>query len=190
VSDVPDIDADVLPQGAFWLVPDSDSPESSPRIIAERLMNECPRFAHLVLGGVVVIYLFRGTVKRKGGRQILGSIHLPVFQGELGKLAYWMLNSIVHGPEPDFLMLLDWHFWAGATPMQREALVFHELCHTAHAVDREGELRFTDEGRPVFELRGHDVEEFGDVVARYGAWLPDIQFFFDAAVRGGVTSRG
>ena len=48
-------------------------------------------------------------------------------------------------------------------------------------VDREGAPRFDDEGRPVWGLQGHDVEEFAAVVRRYGAHNPDIQRFLAAA---------
>ena len=163
-----------------------DSPESDPRIIAERLVNECERFAHLKEGDARLVFVFRGFTKAKAGKDILGSIHIPRFQGELASLASWLLDTVLRGANPDFLVILDWKFWYDATPLQREALVFHELCHTAHAHDREGELRYDSNGRPVFEMQGHDLEEFRDVVARYGAWLDDIAHFADALASGGV----
>ena len=55
-----------------------------------------------------------------------------------------------------------------------------------HARDKEGELKFTPEGKPVWDIRGHDVEEFDDVVRRYGAWSPDVQRFIGALREGGA----
>lgn len=73
------------------------------------------------------------------------------------------------GLVPDFLITVcapiaaemdDWAFCA---------LVEHELCHAAQDQDPFGSPRFTREGKPIFRLVGHDVEEFVEVVARYGA---------------------
>ncbi len=63
--------------------------------------------------------------------------------------------------------------------------MFHELLHAGHAGDKEGELRFTDDGRPVFEIVGHDIEEFDEVVRRYGVWESHIARFSDALREGG-----
>ncbi len=44
----------------------------------------------------------------------------------------------------------------------------HELYHCAQARTKYGAPRFI-KGKPVFSIRGHDVEEFVGVVQRYGA---------------------
>lgn len=48
------------------------------------------------------------------------------------------------------------------------ALVEHELYHCAQKTDDHGQPKFTQAGLPSFGIRGHDVEEFVGVVARYG----------------------
>jgi hypothetical protein len=48
------------------------------------------------------------------------------------------------------------------------ATIEHELLHCAQAVDDYGSPKFTREGKPKFAIKGHDVEEFVDVVTRYG----------------------
>jgi hypothetical protein len=83
-------------------------------------------------------------------------------------------------------MILDQQFWTQADGRAREALVYHELLHAAHAVDRDGEPKFTEEGKPIWDIRGHDIEEFNDVVRRYGAWAPDVVAFLAAATEGGA----
>ncbi|MCI0543031.1 MAG: hypothetical protein L0Z49_01125, partial [Actinobacteria bacterium] len=58
--------------------------------------------------------------------------------------------------------------WDQAPEPARAALVDHELCH--YRIDADtGELKIT----------AHDVEEFIEVVARHGAWQPDIAALVD-----------
>jgi hypothetical protein len=64
------------------------------------------------------------------------------------------------------------------------ALVEHELMHCGQAVDNYGSPRFDREtGRPIFGIRGHDVEEFTGIVERYGATSPDVAALVRAANR-------
>lgn len=88
--------------------------------------------------------------------------HLDLIQAWAGRAHY--------DPAPDFLLTffapvcetLDDASWC--------ALVEHELYHCAQARDEFGQPRFhRDTGRPIFAIRGHDVEEFVGVVRRYGA---------------------
>lgn len=73
------------------------------------------------------------------------------------------------GYEPDFLLTFDAVWWAEADDASACATAEHELYHCAQAVDLFGAPRFNSQtGRPVFSMRGHDVEEFVGVVRRYG----------------------
>lgn len=69
---------------------------------------------------------------------------------------------------PDFLLT----FHAGAAASMDDtsfcALVEHELYHCGQKKDDHGAPKFTQTGLPSFGIRGHDVEEFVGVVARYG----------------------
>jgi hypothetical protein len=56
--------------------------------------------------------------------------------------------------------------------LQREALVFHELCHIDYDAEKD-----------KFGTRDHDVEEFGRVVSKYGLWRDDTKMFVDAAMK-------
>jgi predicted metallopeptidase len=60
---------------------------------------------------------------------------------------------------------IDERYWQRFDARQREAIVLHELLH----------LEVTDKG--TIKIADHDVEEFGMVVALYGAWLPRYQRF-------------
>lgn len=70
---------------------------------------------------------------------------------------------------PDFIITISAGFAETADDWSFCALIEHELCHAAQDVDLYGEPRFDREGQPVFRIIGHDVEQFNDVVERYGA---------------------
>ena len=89
------------------------------------------------------------------------------------------------GTLPDFILTISRSWWSVATETQREALVFHELCHCHHKTDRDGELRFTDDGHPVWGIIGHNIEEFHAVARRYGAWHAELSVFSAALRQGG-----
>ena len=161
---------------APYSIPDE---ATHPAIMAERVM-QMPEHRHLKDNEVSLGWLMRNGAKVKGGRVILGTVYRPQVQGELRDLFAWMLDSLL-GFEPQFLVVLDAAYWSQATPRQREILVFHELSHIKQAENEFGAPKFTKTGEPIYTLRGHDVEEFTDVVARYGQWNDDIRAFVAAA---------
>lgn len=73
------------------------------------------------------------------------------------------------GEIPDFLITFDAVYAAECTDVEWCALVEHELFHCGQQLDRYGYPKFHRDGTPVYAIRGHDVEEFVGVVARYGA---------------------
>lgn len=150
-----------------------------PAIIAERLM-QLPEHEHLKDLDATIDWLMRNDEKIRGGRRVLGSVHLPGVRGELSDLFDDMLIGLL-GRTPDFLIILETDYWNEATPLQREILVYHELSHCQQKVDRYGAPRVNSDGSPVWGLRGHDVEEFTQVVRRYGAHNTEIQEFINAA---------
>lgn len=60
-------------------------------------------------------------------------------------------------------------FWDHFEPRQREAVVYHELCHIEVGRDDQGELRL--------KMREHDLEEFGGVMRRFGPIIPGRRAF-------------
>ena len=89
----------------------------------------------------------------------------------------------------DFVILLQQEFWTSeaVTDAQRRALLDHELCHAAVALDDEGEPKVDERGRTVYRLRKHDIEEFSQIVERHGTWKRDLEQFasaLDKARRG------
>lgn len=93
----------------------------------------------------------------------------PQGQGRWAKARSAMQIRAWFGAEPDFIITV----WTGAwdsDDWNAVALIEHELYHAAQDVDEFGAPKFSKQtGRPIFALKGHDVEEFVGVVARYGA---------------------
>ena len=93
------------------------------------------------------------------------------------------------GDVPDFLIT----FHAGAAASMDDpsfcALVEHELYHCAQKLDDYGMPKFSQDGSPSFCIRGHDVEEFVGVVARYGADAAGVSAMVDAANAGPTIGR-
>lgn len=80
----------------------------------------------------------------------------------------------------DFIITLNKEFWEdlAVTKEQRMALVDHEMMHAAPTYNGEtGEHEVDERGRYLFRVRGHDVEEFYDIVQRNGLWKRDLVAF-------------
>jgi hypothetical protein len=153
--------------------------DRDPRVIAEKVLD-FEEHQDIRNGGANIDWLFRTTEKLKHGRRILGMCYAnPKVQGDLSPLFDDMLERLL-GRIPDFLIVLDMEYWTEASPLQREILCHHELLHASQAKDLFGAPRFDRDGNPVWALRGHDVEEFNDVVRRYGVHSEDVEAFLHA----------
>lgn len=53
-------------------------------------------------------------------------------------------------------------------------------CHCEVSKDANGEPKTDEQGRTVWRIRAHDIEEFQEVVSRHGQWKGDIEKFADA----------
>jgi len=161
------------------------SDDSHPGDIAARLVR-LPELLHLHEHEVSFGWLMRNDAKHRGNKVVLGSVHEVggMFQGGFKDLGLQLLQGML-GDLPQFLVVLDAQWWAQAAPLDREALVFHELCHVQQALDRFGAPRFDRDGLPVFKVVEHDVTAFNAEVLRYGAWNEGIRSFVAAAQRAG-----
>lgn len=172
-----DEESENLIEGGAYAVP----PEAiHPAAIAVQLL-QLEEFSDLLEGEARIDWLLKRDEKTRGGRHILGTAHMPKVQGDLNPCFRWMLAKTFNR-DPDFLIVLDKAYWVEATPRLREILVYHELSHCIHKRDRFGDKLFDSDERPVWTLRGHDVEEFTAVVRRYGAWNDDIKTFCAAII--------
>lgn len=88
--------------------------------------------------------------------------------------------------EFDFIILLNKDFWQGftTTDKHRAALLDHELCHAAPALDKHGHQVEDERGRKVWRTRKHDIEEFAEIVERHGTYKRDLEEFHRCMTRG------
>ena len=84
----------------------------------------------------------------------------------------------------DFIILLNREVWEDSafTDDKKAALIDHELCHAAGAVDEDG-ARYDERGRRVFRCRKHDIEEFYAIVQRHGCYKRDLELFAEALMK-------
>lgn len=76
---------------------------------------------------------------------------------------------LLFGRIPDFIITFYAPYAYTASDAAWCALAEHELYHCAQKLDQDGMPKFDGEGKPVWAIRPHDVEEFHGVVRRYGA---------------------
>lgn len=111
--------------------------------LAEELIREF----HEHLQGANIGFVFRATADKSGDKLVLGKAAKVSARDKL----YSNL---------DFIIWLAQDWWMGLlTNHQRRALLDHELCHCIF-----------DEETETYKLRGHDIEEFQEIIERYGLW--------------------
>lgn len=76
--------------------------------------------------------------------------------------------------EFDFVILLNKEAWQTLDDTQKQALIFHELCHAQVVIDSDGNPKQDDRDRLVCRIRKHDVEEFRLVTEKFGLWTQDL----------------
>lgn len=132
-----------------------------------------PDHEHLVQAHVG--FLWTNAQNAKRGRRVLGMAEMPSFMCNAWQRARQEVQiEGWFGQMPDFLITLDALYCATCSDAEFCALVEHELYHCAQKRDLFGMPKFNQQtGRPSFEIRGHDVEEFIGVVRRYGTGEPD-----------------
>lgn len=150
-----------------------------------------PEHAHLAHAEIGFLWTFVENSRR--GRRIIGQCEEGKPQGAIGQWARAraeMQIKIWFGFVPDFIITLDAEYCRHCGDAEFMALVEHELYHAAQDTDAFGAPKFSrSTGRPVFTIRGHDVEEFVGVVRRYGADAAGIRGIVDAANRPPEIAR-
>lgn len=166
-----------------FYVPTGEGGIPHPGEVAAKLLK-LPEHQHITEAEARIEWLMRGHAEVRAGRAILGTVYKPEVNGRLRDVFDWLIAE-KFGEVPDFLIVLDGEFWKDATDHEREILVYHELCHITPSIDAMGATRFSKEtGLMVLTLRSHDVEEFADVVRRYGAYSRDLEDFQRALEEG------
>jgi hypothetical protein len=137
--------------------------------------------AHLIAANIGC--LWTNVINTRHGKRVVGQCEFRPPGGSMGKWQRARAQCQLHDwfqRELDFLLTFDAQYAAQAGDAEFCALVEHELYHCGQQIDEFGQPKFTDDGMPVFRMRGHDVEEFVGVVRRYGAVSIDVALFLDA----------
>lgn len=135
--------------------------------------------AHLIDADIRVMWASSAFSKK--GRTVVGQAEEVAFRAggwQKARMEQQMMDWF--GDVPAYIITLAADYCSQCSDADFCALVEHELYHIAQAKDKYGAPRFTQEGLPKLEMRGHDVEEFVGVVRRYGA-SPEVQELVDAA---------
>ncbi len=135
--------------------------------------------SHLIDADICFLWASSGFGKQ--GRFVLGQAEQVAFRAggwQKARMEQQMFDWF--GRVPAFIITLAADYCAECSDIDFCALVEHECYHIAQAKDAFGAPKFTQEGLPKLEMRGHDVEEFVGVVRRYGA-SEDVQVLVDAA---------
>lgn len=131
--------------------------------IATRLRGEKPHFADI--RGYRIAYFWKRKGGSSGGKAVLGKCQRTPALAKALKPSTWTIWLAA-----DHLREFD------LTPMQLEALIFHELLHAAL---KEVEVKDRDTGETDTEYRpavvGHDLEMFHAEVVEYGLWTMELQ---------------
>ncbi|TXN38986.1 hypothetical protein FV232_00905 [Methylobacterium sp. WL30] len=130
------------------------------------LLNE--DHAHLRDASLGVLWC--SIPNERQGNGVVGMCEEATFIGNRWAKARWAMQIAGwFGSIPDFLLTFHADYADQCSDAAFCALVEHELYHAGQKKDRWGAPRFNSQtGRPVFGIRGHDVEEFVGIVERYG----------------------
>lgn len=143
--------------------------------VARPLMAE--HHPHIKTHSVRLDFLFFDKEKKRNGMTVWG------YATKISSLAAFLAgeeeNQDDGSTEPFFVIAIWDVIWRTLNPDQRKALVDHELAHCGAEYD--------DKGKTKLSLRGHDLEEFHAIYARYGAWRKSIQDFLDAGKLNDAT---
>lgn len=154
------------------------------------LFNE--RHTHLREANLGALWTNASNVAKQ--RRVIGQAEIPrppVMGGKWARGRWEMQLGEWFGEIPDFIITLDATLVDELDDVTFCSVVEHELCHCGQALDAFGAPRFNQDGEPIFSLIGHDVEEFVDIVRRYGvgAAAGDTKALFEAASRPPLIGR-
>lgn len=126
-----------------------------------------PDHSHLIDADLEFLWASQAFAKQ--GRTVIGQCEEVAFRaGGWQKARQEQQFREWFGRTPKFVITLAADYCAQCSDAEFCALVEHELFHIAHLSDKHGSPAFGQDGLPKLGLRGHDVEEFIGVVARYG----------------------
>ena len=153
---------------------------------------------HAHLAEARIVFCWTSAEGRSKGRALAGECQLVQARGKQWAKArdLWLVRrwwrempdydpDAIDGEDPDFLATFYTPWSRAAADASFCALTDHELFHAAQKRDGYGAPKFNmSTGRPEWEIRGHDIEEFVSVMRRWGVGaLPQAERFVAAARR-------
>jgi hypothetical protein len=168
------------------------------------LMNELVRAYHPVLAEAKIIIYCSDKNKIKSN---------AIIMAEASRASSKMKASV----NADFTITIYVGPWSDLTPIQKKACMDHELCHCGFQYepvkevvgrsrtgtprmkvvkDEHGRTQYTNDvkrdvdGIPKWKLIDHDLEDFYDIVHRYGLWNENLRSFKQAIDQSEVTEEG
>lgn len=141
---------------------------------------------HEHLASAEIGALWTNVPNGRNGRVILGTAEPgdPRAMGKWAKARAVQQIKEWFGTVPDFIMTIAAEYADICDDASFCALIEHELMHMGQERDEFGAPKFRKNGLPAFTMRGHDVEEFVGVVARYGAKATGVADLVEAANKG------
>lgn len=118
------------------------------RKIAEDLIQKEPALAYIKDSRARIAYLQSDSAKKDGKDRVV--------HGECEKVAaknQWAIDY-------DFTITLFYNNNIGMSEDQIRVLIFHELLHVG--------IDYRDDGSEVYSTRKHDLQDFKEIVDRYG----------------------
>lgn len=165
-----------------------------PQTLVNALLKDEEAFAHIRRHTIGC--LFSTTVLNDRGVMARAMIGVPAqitskaHERQLLEWCYSELFRPVYGGElPDFVMFVHAGLWLLDTPLLREQLCFHELCHVQQRKDEYGVPRFEKSGRAMLHLVPHDIERFYTELERYADVLPNSAKTAAAIAKGAMHKR-
>lgn len=126
----------------------------------ERVAIELMPEYHDHLVEAKIAYLFRSGTWTSKGQAVGGKAYKASER-----------DRVLHGC--DLLVVINSEVWNALDPDRRRALVDHELSHFLRDED--------EQGNPIWQVVGHDVEDFAAVIKRHGLWNEGLELM-DRAV--------
>lgn len=149
------------------------APDVSDWIDTAFLAEDGPLYTpiHEHLRDAEIAVLWTNAPYTKAQKRIVGQAEMPLQSFRAGRWARGRAEQQLRewfSVMPDFLLTFDAFHAVDCDDATFCALVDHELCHCAQAIDSFGMPKFGENGQPIFAIRGHDVSEFTSVVQRFG----------------------
>ncbi|OGC95286.1 MAG: hypothetical protein A2W25_05055 [candidate division Zixibacteria bacterium RBG_16_53_22] len=125
--------------------------------IAQELIDQY----HEQLKECKIGFVFRSEASISGGKMVLGTT------GKVTEKIKPLLSD-----ELDILIVLAEDQYALMNSLRRKALIDHELCHIVNNLNTGG-----------WTTKAHDINEFKEIVERYGLWSYDLMNIGEAVAK-------